>query len=223
MPNRSTPSILTPLQRRFLQAAFHNDWFRRHFYLTGGTALSAFYLQHRYSEDLDFFTHSAALDGIAPMVATIAKQLKVSSKALQTTPGFQRYLLSGDLKLDFVVETEFRIGTPELIDDFMVDCLKNIAVNKVCTILGRLDVKDYVDLFFLLTKQPFDIYELMEHAQQKDGGMDRFIWASLIADIKTLQIMPRMIAPLTKETLDHYFLGLRDQILDSINPKTIKK
>ncbi|MCZ7666433.1 MAG: nucleotidyl transferase AbiEii/AbiGii toxin family protein [Chloroflexi bacterium] len=25
------------------------------FYLTGGTALAAFYLQHRFSEDLDFF------------------------------------------------------------------------------------------------------------------------------------------------------------------------
>lgn len=28
------------------------------FYLTGGTALSAFYLEHRVSEDLDFFTDS---------------------------------------------------------------------------------------------------------------------------------------------------------------------
>ena len=28
------------------------------FYLTGGTALSAFYLHHRLSEDLDFFTES---------------------------------------------------------------------------------------------------------------------------------------------------------------------
>lgn len=28
----------------------------RGFYLTGGTALSEFYLQHRYSDDLDFFT-----------------------------------------------------------------------------------------------------------------------------------------------------------------------
>ena len=27
-----------------------------HFYLTGGTALSGYYLQHRISDDLDFFT-----------------------------------------------------------------------------------------------------------------------------------------------------------------------
>ena len=31
------------------------------FFLTGGTALSAFFLEHRYSEDLDFFTAVTAI------------------------------------------------------------------------------------------------------------------------------------------------------------------
>ena len=38
------------------------------FYLTGGTALSAFYLHHRESEDLDFFSREpfrANEDGLA--------------------------------------------------------------------------------------------------------------------------------------------------------------
>jgi predicted nucleotidyltransferase component of viral defense system len=30
------------------------------FYLTGGTALSRFYLNHRYSDVLDFFAHQKA-------------------------------------------------------------------------------------------------------------------------------------------------------------------
>lgn len=30
-----------------------------HFYFSGGTALSHYYLQHRFSEDLDFFNHGA--------------------------------------------------------------------------------------------------------------------------------------------------------------------
>ena len=30
------------------------------FYLTGGTALSRFYLNHRYSDDLDFFVNNHA-------------------------------------------------------------------------------------------------------------------------------------------------------------------
>lgn len=44
------------------------------FYLTGGTALSRFYLDHRYSDDLDFFTHevNAFGDGVRMIVAALA-------------------------------------------------------------------------------------------------------------------------------------------------------
>ncbi len=47
--------ILTNEQRIILDEVKQDSFFRD-FYLTGGTALSAFYLQHRYSEDLDFFS-----------------------------------------------------------------------------------------------------------------------------------------------------------------------
>lgn len=47
--------ILTALQSNFLREFFDRT---QEFYLTGGTALSAFYLQHRLSEDLDFFTNN---------------------------------------------------------------------------------------------------------------------------------------------------------------------
>src|SRR2546428_1111807 len=49
-------SVLTPLQQQVLVALFDNGLADRGYYLTGGTALSAVYLQHRYSDDLDFFT-----------------------------------------------------------------------------------------------------------------------------------------------------------------------
>lgn len=51
----SAQEILTRLQRSFLQQLGRSD-LRETFFLTGGTALSAFFLAHRYSEDLDFFT-----------------------------------------------------------------------------------------------------------------------------------------------------------------------
>jgi predicted nucleotidyltransferase component of viral defense system len=50
-----TPNVLTPLQRDFLSAFFARS-IAEPFFLTGGTALAAFYLHHRYSEDLDLFT-----------------------------------------------------------------------------------------------------------------------------------------------------------------------
>ena len=49
-------SLLTPLQRRVLTSFFQKGLGERGFYLTGGTALAEFYLHHRYSDDLDFFT-----------------------------------------------------------------------------------------------------------------------------------------------------------------------
>ena len=47
--------ILTPFQKQALKAIGESPLVDN-FYLTGGTALSAFYLQHRLSEDLDFFS-----------------------------------------------------------------------------------------------------------------------------------------------------------------------
>ena len=51
--------VLTPLQQTILGAIGRSS-LSSDFILTGGTALAAFYLHHRRSEDLDFFTAEAA-------------------------------------------------------------------------------------------------------------------------------------------------------------------
>ena len=48
-------SILTPAQK-ILLARLGQSTLSEQFYFTGGTALAALYLQHRLSEDIDFFT-----------------------------------------------------------------------------------------------------------------------------------------------------------------------
>ena len=56
--------ILTPLQQQFLQLFFGEPG-SDPFYLTGGTALAGYYMGHRYSDDIDLFTHDqSALDPI---------------------------------------------------------------------------------------------------------------------------------------------------------------
>lgn len=55
------------------------------FFLTGGTALSIFYLEHRYSEDLDFFTEiPGAVGSILPILEDIGKKINVSIQARRT-------------------------------------------------------------------------------------------------------------------------------------------
>lgn len=48
-------NILTRRQVALLQSVGRSSLAKK-FYLTGGTPLAAFYLQHRYSEGLDFFS-----------------------------------------------------------------------------------------------------------------------------------------------------------------------
>jgi predicted nucleotidyltransferase component of viral defense system len=210
--------ILTPLQENCLKVLFDDEWFRRHFYLTGGTALSAYYLQHRYSEDLDFFSHGVELQSIPTLMKTLEKALNRSVKATQSSPSFRRYLVDGKLQIDFVGDVDFRIGSPELVDQFMIDSLQNIAVNKVCCILGRTDPKDFVDLYFLINEKKFDIFELLNLAKKKDGGMDEFVWTQLIAEADNIQALPRMIKKLDVKRMKSFFNNLRNQILNNIRP-----
>lgn len=210
--------ILSPLQQQVLEHLFADDWFRRYFYLTGGTALSAFYLGHRQSDDLDFFTH---LDDLAPVTALLRKlaaQQKIQVSQQQKAPSFLRYELGGELQVDIVADVPFRVGAPELVEDFMVDSLENIAVNKVTAILGRFDPKDYVDLYYLLTESGFDIFDLLEQGRQKDSGMEIFTWASLLESVDRIAILPRMIRELDLDELRSFYHSLRDTLLDSIKP-----
>ncbi|MBI4374671.1 MAG: hypothetical protein HY542_07320, partial [Deltaproteobacteria bacterium] len=144
---------------------------------------------------------------------------KLSIKQVQTSPSFQRYLIGEELKIDIVADVGFRVGVPELIGNYMVDTLKNIAVNKVGCLLGRTDAKDFVDLYFILKREPFDIFELIESGQRKDGGLEPFVWASLIAAVERLTVLPRMIQPISLPELQKFFLDLRDKILLSLKPK----
>jgi hypothetical protein len=54
--------------------------------------------------------------------------------------------------------------------------------------------------------------------QQKDAGLDPFVWASLIAEVTKLRLLPRMIRAVSLEELTSFYLQLRDDILDRIKP-----
>ena len=49
-------SILFGESEKFLKLLSEEKSISAHFYLIGGTALAEFYLHHRLSEDLDFFS-----------------------------------------------------------------------------------------------------------------------------------------------------------------------
>lgn len=210
------PEILTPLQRTILDAVFAEEAFARSCYLTGGTALAAYYLFHRYSDDLDLFTNDQPLELLWPTLQQLlpAAQLSVESR----TPHYIRLRHPEGLRIDVVRDTPFRVGIPARQGRWLIDTLDNITLNKVAAIQGRLDVKDYVDLYLLLKDHPRRIMAWLAQARQKDGSIEPFVWSRLIGDVETFRILPRMIIPLTLEELVRFYRNLRRLILEALKP-----
>lgn len=208
--------ILTPLQRRVLDTLFAEEAFARTFYLTGGTALAVFYLGHRYSDDLDFFTNGPDPGFLWPMLQKLREPFGVTVES--RTPSFIRIQCGKELRVDFVQDAPFRVGVPIRHGAWQVDTLENITVNKITAIQGRLDVKDYVDLYLLLKKRPGNILKLLEAAKQKDASIEPFLWSRLIGDVETFRVLPRMIVPLQLPELVAFYRHLRRLILTSLKP-----
>lgn len=85
-----------------------------------------------------------------------------------------------------------------------VDSLLDIAVNKLLTISQRTEVKDFVDLYYLLQK--FTIWDLMEGVRIKfKVKMDPFVIGSDFLKVENFDYLPKMIKPLTLEKLKAFF------------------
>lgn len=217
MPSQT---ILTPLQGEFL-ALFFSSVVGPRFFLTGGTALAAYYLEHRYSEDLDLFTTDAnALAETFPEMEGIARTLHAAFETRIATPTFRQiFLTRGDesLKIDLVRDIDIQFGEHRDFDSVIVDAFENIGANKINAIFGRTVVKDFVDLYFILqTGLKFE--DLLAMAKQKDGGLSEFYLAGMMRQARELNRLPRMLKPLDFEAMKKFYVGLGDELLRRTKP-----
>ena len=175
------------------------------FYLTGGTALSRFHLNHRHSDDLDFFTHDAGLfpDAFRLVLGKIRKQwpnvqLDVDARDFKRL----KILDNGTiLKLDFVADRVQRIGLPVSIGLVYVDTIRNILSNKLCAILGRDEARDIADLLFISRKRSFLWSTVVSETSEKEG----FQLEDLLFRIRTFPVGTLSSVPLFhQEPLDLY-------------------
>ncbi|OGQ48606.1 MAG: hypothetical protein A3I09_02790 [Deltaproteobacteria bacterium RIFCSPLOWO2_02_FULL_47_10] len=217
MEEKNGVKILTELQKKMLEIFFSVPELKEHFYLTGGTALSAFYLQHRLSDDLDLFTHSVDIETAALLFEDALRNSGAVFSKERSSSTFRRYKVKGSLQVDLVRDVDFRLGSPQLKGDFMVDSPQNIALNKVLAIYGRLDPKDYVDLYFLKPTSNFDIMEMIDLAKNKDAGIEAFQWAKIIMDAEDIEILPRMIKEVSPKDIKKFFADLRREILTTLS------
>jgi hypothetical protein len=169
MQNGYYQNILYPLQDRILRIT---EELPVDFYLTRGTALSRAYLNHRYSDDLDFFVNDRK--DFRQQVEIVVKALKQRDLNIDVTvadEGFARvFIREGEaiLKIDFVNDIPYRTGKPVKTDVFIrTDSIFNILSNKL-TSLVRYSAKDVTDIVFIALKFDFNWVDIIKEASEKD-------------------------------------------------------
>ncbi len=216
------PSILTELQKSFLDAFFRQP-IARQFYLTGGTALSEFYLRHRYSEDLDLFTldegaFAAAVSSLPALASLLGGTLNEGVATITYRQAFLEVAGEPELRIDLVRDVGPQFGDKTHSGNIIVDSELDIAVNKTTALFGRAATKDFVDLYFLL-KRGYDIDELIRLAKQKDTGFSEFYFSGMLRENQRIQNLPRMVQPITVDELQRFFEPLAERIMRNIKPE----
>lgn len=202
-------TILTPKQLAFIDALCADKFITKTFYFTGGTALAEVYLKHRKSEDLDFF--SANTFDPQRILATLnpwSRKLGVSIRTNFIDPTHMYFLQYPDgstLKVDFASYPYPSLAKQSLYNKTLrVDSLLDIAVNKLVTLTQRSDVKDFVDLYYLLRK--FTFWELRDGAVFKFNiKFEPYSVASSFMAVEDFDYLPRMVKPLALAQLKAFF------------------
>jgi hypothetical protein len=201
------PIILTPDQHTVIGLLSKHPELSKQFYLSGGTALAVYYLHHRISDDLDFFT-----DGDVPL-ATVTEFMQETKAAVHATKLdyehlFDRHIFTihatPALKVEFTKYPFPRMAPLQKKDGIFVDSLLDIAINKLFALFDRNEPKDFVDLYFLL--QTFALPTLIKGVHKKfDFAIAPLTLGAELLKVRHLTMMPRMRAALTREEITAFF------------------
>jgi len=217
--------LLTPLQRKLLHEIGETP-LRDDFFLTGGTALAALYLHHRYSVDLDLFTENpAAVVQVPPAMQEIAGRLGLEVTFTRTLGTFlEAFVISPDgerAEFDFAQDSPYRLEPTRLDQDldFWVDNPTDIACNKLSALFDRAEPKDFVDVYFIVRELlPFD--QLVRLARQKHVGIDDYWLAMALAQVESVRVLPQMVKPLSLNELNTFFLARAKELMDQADAAT---
>lgn len=205
----------TPKQQIIFDEVKDSHFLKQNFYFTGGTALSAVYLHHRLSDDLDFFSENK-FDTlpILNLMTEWSKKHKftIKSQELEAVRIFLLQFIDREkLKVDFGYYPYKRLKQGKLVDSVEVDSLFDIAVNKLQTIHQRTDAKDFVDLYFLLKE--FTIWDLIEGVGVKFRmELDPYTIGADCLKMDILEKLPTMLIPLTIEQIKDFYRDLAKKL-----------
>ena len=206
--------ILSENQQNILNIISKDKLICDNFYLTGGTALAEFYLRHRLSEDLDFFSEKEFdPQSISIFFGKIKEEANI--KKVEFQQSFNRNLFFLDLTDGAKVKMEFtyfpfeRIDKKKKIGDLYIDSLLDIAVNKVFTIYQNPRSRDFIDLYLILQEdKDLALGDLIKKAQIKFGHyIDPIQLGAQYMKAKELKDFPKMITDIKENVWQDFFIS----------------
>lgn len=147
------------------------------FHLTGGTALSRGYLNHRFSDDLDFFVNDDSRFSLWAdrIIQKLSRSSRWRSQVLQREERYVRLNLIQaeiDLKIEMINDVPSRVGDPWLHPTLgRIDTAENILANKITAVLDRTAPRDLADIWGLCSKMGLSLTQAISGAQGKAAGV----------------------------------------------------
>lgn len=219
-------SILTARQLEFLEFVNKQKSVTENFYFTGGTALSEFYLHHRLSEDLDFFSLEEVKQiTVEAFLKKFSQKILLKEIKKKQFLGLFSYTLAyrdnEKLKVDFNYYPFPLIDKGLKFKNIIINSLYDIAVDKVHTLFMKPRTRDYIDLYFIMKKENYLLPRLILDAKAKfDWDIDKVNLGSQFSRVRDLknEDFPKMVVPFERHDMESFFLklagSLKDQILE---------
>jgi len=212
--------ILTANQADFL-LEFAGSELKDVFRITGGTALSAFFLEHRLSEDLDFFSSEKISIHICEQFLSGLRCGSVFS----ATRKFDRniFLLKHKdgamLKVEFTYYPLRNIEAVWDLHGLRVDRFLDIVVNKLCAIADRVEAKDYLDVYWALEKSDYSLEELMVFAEKKCEikGINHILKNRLLQIPEGIDLLPLLVNIKPQEVRSFFERSIREMVRKDIS------
>lgn len=206
--------LLTSKQFDFLELTVKEKQITKRFYLTGGSTLSAFYLNHRLSKDLDFFSEKEEVPPkiVEAFLKKISSQLGiVKTERSQFLGLFSYYLIYSDkesLKVDFSYYPFPRIKKGKIYKGLEIASIYDIAVDKLHTLFMKPRDRDYVDLYFILKEKNYPVKKLILDAKAKfDWDIDKLNLAAQFLRVKDFEEILEMKKPFKRNEMENFFLN----------------
>ena len=207
-------TVLSDFQRQAV-TLFKKSILAQSFYLAGGTALAEFYLQHRKSEDLDWFTQDELnLEDLKRFSGKLQNLIKLDKIEFQHGLGLYTFFFYpqrevAKYKIDF---GQYPFGTIEplkKIDGLLVEDLYDIAVDKAHTISVRPRSRDFIDLYFILQlKKDWRLEDLVRRAFEKfELRVDPLQLTENLLQVTHLEDLPIMLKLVDMKALRQFFLS----------------